>query len=60
LNKARRVAKEKNFAVAGTLAILDQAATMKLINLPVVVKKLQSTSFWASERFIQKLLDKHS
>lgn len=58
--KARRAAKDKSFAVAGTLGILDQAATMKLINLPVVVRKLQSTSFWVSETLIQKLLDKHS
>jgi predicted nucleic acid-binding protein len=42
------------------LGILDQAATMKLIDLPTAVQNLQSTSFWASDSLIQKLLDKHS
>ncbi len=57
--KARRTATERGFAIAGILGILDQAATMKLIDLPVAVLSLQSTSFWASDSLFQKLLDKH-
>lgn len=58
--KARRTAKERGFIITGILGILDQAATMKLIDLPLVVQSLQSTSFWVSDSLYQKLLDKHS
>lgn len=58
--KARRTATERGFAITGILGILDQAATMKLLDLPDAVQKLQSTSFWASNSLFQKLLDKHS
>ncbi|EDX73831.1 hypothetical protein MC7420_5711 [Coleofasciculus chthonoplastes PCC 7420] len=58
--KARRTATERGFAITGILGILDQAATMKLIDLPVAVQSLQNTSFWASDNLFQKLLDKHS
>jgi predicted nucleic acid-binding protein len=57
--KARRTATERGLAIAGILGILDQAATMKLIDLPAAVQNLQSTSFWASDSLFQKLLDKH-
>jgi predicted nucleic acid-binding protein len=58
--KARRTATERELAITGILGILDQAATMKLIDLPATVQSLQSTSFWASDSLFQKLLDKHS
>ncbi len=58
--KARRAAKERGLNMTGILGILDQAATMKLINLPNVVQRLQSTSFWASDSLFQRLLDKHA
>ena len=57
--KARRTATERGLAITGILGILDQAATMKLIDLPAAVQNLQSTSFWASDSLFQKLLDKH-
>ncbi|HEY9638379.1 MAG TPA: DUF3368 domain-containing protein [Coleofasciculaceae cyanobacterium] len=57
--KARRTATERGLAITGILGILDQAATMKLIDLPTAVQNLQNTSFWASESLFQKLLDKH-
>jgi predicted nucleic acid-binding protein len=57
--KARRTATERGLAITGILGILDQAATMKLIDLPAAVQNLQNTSFWASESLFQKLLDKH-
>lgn len=58
--KARRIARERGLTITGILGILDRAATMKLINLPVVVDNLKNTSFWASESLLEKLLDKHS
>lgn len=57
--KARRAAIKKQLVITGILGILDQAAAMKLINLPVAIQNLQNTSFWASDRLLQKLLDKH-
>jgi predicted nucleic acid-binding protein len=54
--KARRTATERGLAITGILGILDQAATMKLIDLPAAVQNLQSTSFWAST-VVSKLLD---
>ncbi|WP_315791270.1 hypothetical protein [Fischerella sp. JS2] len=58
--KARRIATERGLVLTGILGILDQAATMKLIDLPTAVRTYQSTSFWASDSLFQKLLDKHS
>ncbi len=58
--KARRTAKDRGLAIAGILGILDRAARMKLIDLPATIQSLQNTSFWASDRLLQKLLDKHS
>jgi predicted nucleic acid-binding protein len=58
--KARRAALEKGLVITGILGILDQAATMKQIDLPTAVQSLQNTSFWASDSLFQKLLDKHT
>lgn len=58
--KARRVATSRNFAITGILGVLDQAATMNLIDLSDAIRNLQNTSFWASDVLFQKLLDKHS
>ena len=58
--KARRTATDRGLVITGILGILDQAATMKLIDLPAAVQSLQNTSFWASDSLFQRLLDKHS
>lgn len=59
--KARRLATERGLVITGILGILDQeAASMKLIDLPAAVQSLQSRSFWASNNLFQKLLDRHS
>ncbi|MEH2316194.1 DUF3368 domain-containing protein [Nostoc sp.] len=58
--KARRIAKDRGLVITGILGILDQATTMKLINLPVTIQNLKNTSFWASDSLFQKLLEKHS
>ena len=58
--KARHTAMDRGFAITGILGILDQAATMKLIDVPAAIQSLQNTSFWASDSLLQRLLDKHS
>ena len=58
--KARRIATDRGLAITGILGILDQAATMKIIDLPAAVQSLKNTSFWASESLFQRLLGKHS
>jgi predicted nucleic acid-binding protein len=58
--KARRIAKDRGLVITGILGVLDQATTMKLINLPVTIQSLKNTSFWASDSLFQKLLEKHS
>jgi predicted nucleic acid-binding protein len=58
--KARRAATDKGFTITGILGILDQAATMEFIDLPTAVQNLKNTSFWTSDRLLQKLLEKHT
>lgn len=58
--KARRAATSWGLTITGILEILDQAATMKLIDLSTAVQSLQNTSFWASNSLFQRLLNKHS
>ncbi|VXD23691.1 DUF3368 domain-containing protein [Planktothrix paucivesiculata] len=58
--KARRIAIDRGLSITGILGILDQAATMKLINLSTAIDNLQKTSFWASKSLLQRLLDKHN
>lgn len=57
--KARRIAISKGLSITGILGILDQAAFMKLIDLPTVIQSLKNTSFWASDSLLQKLLEKY-
>ncbi|MEO1353343.1 MAG: DUF3368 domain-containing protein [Cyanobacteria bacterium J06635_15] len=58
--KARLIATERELPITGILGILDQAATMDLIDLPAAVQKLRDTSFWVSEKLLQVLLTKHA
>lgn len=58
--KARRTAQARALAITGVLGILDQAATMNLIDMPAAIQNLRSTSFWASDTLFQRLLDKHA
>ena len=55
--KARQIAKHRGLTVTGILGILDAAARRQMIDLPVAVKRLQNTSFWASNSLYQRLLD---
>lgn len=57
--KARQIAIDKKLTVTGTLGVLDQSATRKLVNLTEAVNKLRETSFWASESLFTALLKRH-
>lgn len=58
--KARRIALARGLNITGILGILEQAAIMKWIDLPIVIQNLRNTSFWVSDRLLQQLLDKYS
>lgn len=53
---ARQEASKRHLIIAGTLRVLEDAASLNLINLPVVVAKLRSTNFRVSEAMLEKLL----
>lgn len=57
--KARKMAMGKVLAIIGTLGILDQATTRKIIDLPKAISKLGNTSFWASDNLFDKLIQRH-
>lgn len=58
--KARCAAQERGLKITGILGILDRAASLNLIDLPDVVERLKTTSFWVSESLFQRLLDKYT
>jgi predicted nucleic acid-binding protein len=45
---ARQVAKQRNFKLAGTLAILEEAAVRGLVNIEESVAKLKATNYYAT------------
>lgn len=51
--KARRVARQRGLAVAGTLGVLDLAAGRGLVNRAAALERLGRTSFRASPRFLR-------
>ena len=53
----RRIAREREISIIGTLGILDDAASQGLVNLPDVIDRLKKTNFRISRRIIQALLD---
>ena len=56
---ARRAAIERGFNVTGLLGILDRAATVRLIDLPTVLSRLNQTNFRIAPRLLKIVLDKH-
>ncbi|MGF1481012.1 MAG: hypothetical protein ACFB4I_16265 [Cyanophyceae cyanobacterium] len=54
--KARRVARSKKIRIAGALGILEEAATLEIVDLPKVIFRLQQTTFRVSPSLIQTLL----
>jgi len=55
----RRIAKEGNVPVTGTIGVLGEAASEGLIDAQEVADRLRKTSFRASEDLYRWLLDRH-
>lgn len=56
----RRAARNLGISIIGTLGILDEAASVGLLNFPEAITLLSATNFRVSSRLIQSLLDRYS
>ncbi len=54
--EGREEAIQRGIAVMGTLGILERAALRELIDLPAVIARLQTTSFYAPPEIIAAML----
>jgi predicted nucleic acid-binding protein len=54
--RGRREAEKRGIAVMGTLGVLQEAATLRLLDLRLVVKSLQGTSFYIAPEVLARLL----
>ncbi len=55
---ARIEASRCNLKVIGTLRVLEDAAQLGLVNLPHALRRLQQTTFRASAKLLQAMLDR--
>lgn len=55
----RKIAKSRKLIVTGVLGILDEAARQNLVNFPEAIARLQQTTFRASSKLIQSLLQQY-
>ena len=55
----RNIARSRGLRVNGLLGVLDEAAKRKLVDLPQAIASLQTTTFRASAKLIQSLLQKY-
>ena len=55
----RRVAKQRNLTVIGTLGVLMEAAERKLIDFSEAITRLQQTSFYVSPEVLDPLLQRY-
>ena len=58
--KARQVARSRKVRIVGVLGILEEAATMGIVDLPKAIVRLQQTTFRVSPSLIQSLLKQFS
>lgn len=56
--EGRREAERHHVRVAGTLAVLEQAAQRGLVDLPALLERLRQTNFRLSSNLIRQLLDR--
>ncbi|MFM2063646.1 MAG: hypothetical protein RLZZ507_3317 [Cyanobacteriota bacterium] len=56
----RKIASDRGLKVTGLLGVLDQAASNNLIDLPSVISRLKKTTFRASSKFLDSLLQRYS
>jgi predicted nucleic acid-binding protein len=55
--RGRKVAKEMGFEIAGTLAVLEEAAVRELIDIDQVVTKLKATNYRATDKLYQSTIE---
>lgn len=56
----RKVAQNRGLRVTGLMGVLDEAAKQNLIDLPLIIARLQQTSFRVSSKLIQILLQSYT
>lgn len=54
--EGRREAEHRGIPAIGTLGVLREAATLKLLDIRVAVERLQGTSFYVAPEVLTKLL----
>lgn len=54
--EGRRAAERRGIPVIGTLGVLRQAATLRLLDIRVAVERLQATSFYVAPEVLTSLL----
>ncbi|MGZ3391345.1 MAG: hypothetical protein ACXVCF_17365 [Isosphaeraceae bacterium] len=55
--RGRKVAKEMGFEIAGTLAVLQEAAVRELIDIDQAVTKLKATNYRATDKLYQSTIE---
>ena len=55
----RQVARSRQLRVTGLLGVLDEAARQNMVDFPGAIARLQQTTFRASSKLIQSLLQRH-
>lgn len=56
----RQVALSRKLRVTGLIGVLDEAASQGLVNFPSAIARLQPTTFRASAKLIQSLLQQYT
>ena len=56
--KGRREAQRRKLRITGTLGVLNDAASRGWVDLPSAFDRLRQTTFRASPRLLQSLLDR--
>ncbi|MFB2981516.1 DUF3368 domain-containing protein [Microseira sp. BLCC-F43] len=57
--EARQIATERGLEIIGLLGILGAAASRGLVDFSIAIERLQQTTFRASSRLIQSLLERY-
>jgi predicted nucleic acid-binding protein len=55
--RGRRIAKELGFSIAGTLAVLEEAAVRDLIDIEQAVSKLRASNYRAREDLYESIVE---
>jgi len=55
--RSRRIATELGFSIAGTLAVLEEAAVRDLIDIEQIVSKLRASNYRAKEELYERIVE---